>query len=154
MLFKFKYISHKFIFPVIILLLITFSILTMQIMQRERMQRSTALEEDIKRSIEMINLSLVEPLYNYDNTTAENIAQALFADPRITKLKVIDDFDAEVVTLNREEKGDISTIETEINREDQLIGALEVEFSDYYLEKEIAEIRNNLIFSVSIYYLY
>ncbi|WP_370979157.1 methyl-accepting chemotaxis protein [Agaribacterium sp. ZY112] len=98
-------------------------------------------ERDTQAQIELINSSLLEPVFAYDSQQVEAIAQSLVNTDLIINIDITDHRGKELASVSQDEKDysdKVSATGTEIIRNKKLIGYYDITFSKQQLENVLS----------------
>ena len=141
-------LRHKFIIPVIMAMFILFLIFTIYLIRDQRAKLEIRLQEKVERTTTLLLSSNLESIWNVDLATLERNCLTFFEDEELTRLVIIDTYYGEDVLVNLSKKivGTHDIVRTaHFNKEDQKIAELEVAFTNYYIEQNLAQMRNTLM---------
>ncbi|WP_188150746.1 methyl-accepting chemotaxis protein [Teredinibacter waterburyi] len=109
-------------------------------------------EDDMASQLELINSSLLEPVFAYDFQQIEAIAKSLVNTSLIYDIRVEDHRGKELAAASSEADGDtskkIDRRDIDITREGEVIGHYNVVFSTLHMEEVLADQINAGIFMV------
>ncbi|MFW6229381.1 MAG: methyl-accepting chemotaxis protein [Halanaerobium sp.] len=146
-------LMYKFLIPltlVFLLLLGGFTIFLVSSFQSEERER---FEQNIERTTEIIANTSVSYLWDFDFERLENNAEYFFQDEELVSLIIRDEDGEEKIILEGDRnKGQEYKNKEDIYYNEEVIGEVELIFTDYFLQRRIKELRNNLIiFSMIIF---
>lgn len=150
-------LRNKFIIPTIAVIFISFLSVGIYFIHNQRAKQETRLQEKAERISYLLLSSNIESIWDVDLETLERNCQAFFVDEEITRLVIIDTFygDDELINLTKEVTGTRDIVKTaDFIKGDQIVAKLKVVFSNYYIERNLAQLRNTfIILSVLLFIL-
>ena len=95
-------------------------------------QRTQDLENQLKDQLELLALSLVDPVWNIDSQATASILTAMMRDPEIVRIVVSDPKGRTILENERIERrlGAAQVAQREIMRNGAVVGRVEVEIDD------------------------
>lgn len=132
-------------------IVINLSINTRFIFNHNRELNET-LGEKILNNTSLLAHILSVPLYNYDSTTVSSITDSFSIDRDLISIIIYDDNNEVVSSFSNKRAGrKIVKSGEEIYYEGQQVGRIEVEFTTYYIHKEIVgQVLNTIITTIAI----
>ncbi len=150
-LFSIKKISYKFISATLITLFILFSLFTYYLIYDQKGKEYSQLNEEVLRSAELLALTSEEPIWKFNTIALEKNVKSFFKDKRVVRISIKDSTGEELVNLERENKGSKTITESKkVVRDGEDLGEVEIRLTNYYLEKNLSQIRNQLIVAIVI----
>ena len=147
-------LRYKFIIPTIAVILLSFLSVSIYFIHDQRVKQEIRLQEKAERISSLLLSSSLESIWDVDLETLERNCQAFFEDEEITRLVIIDTFygDEVLIDLTREVRGTRDIVKTaDFIKGDQKVAKLEVVFSNFYIERNLTQVKNTLmILSVNI----
>ncbi len=139
---------YRLLTPIVLVIFIFFSVFTSLFIQDQRTKNEARLREKADYITKLLISSNTDHAWNFDQEAIETNCQSFFKDPEITRLIMTDDTFKKTVLVNLTKdihgKNDIYRTE-DLIRENQVIARLEVTFTNYYIENELARIKNNIL---------
>ena len=150
-------LRNKFIIPTIVVIFISFLSVGIYFIHDQRAKQETRLQEKAELISYLLLSSNLESIWDVDLETLERNCQAFFEDKEIIRLVIIDTFYGEdvLINLSKEISGTRDIVKTaDFIKGNQIVAKLEVVFSNYYIEQNLAQVRNTLmILSVLVFLL-
>lgn len=141
-------LRNKFIIPAIAFTLILFLSVGIYIIQDQRAVEETRLQEKADRISYLLLSSNLESIWNVDLENLARNCQAFFEDEEISRLIITDtSYSGDVlINLSKDITGtkDIVKI-ADFVMGDKKIAKLEVVFSNYFIEQNLAQLRNTFL---------
>ena len=146
-LLKFKSLKYSFIIPVVLLLLIVLVSFSIYQLRQRRSNLENELETKLERTTETLASTSANPVWNFNYQALNDNLTSFFDDQEIITIKVKDNDGKIVGEKIRDNPGNNSIKATENIFYEGVgeLGEVEVEFTDYYLNQELANIRYSLI---------
>ena len=141
-------LRNKFIIPTIAVIFISFLSVGIYFIHDQRTIQEIRLQEKAKRISRLLLSSNLESIWDVDLKNLGRNCQAFFEDEEITRLIIIDTFNNEdvLVNLSKNITGTKDIVKAaDFIRGDHKIAKLEVVFSNYYIEQDLAQLRNTLV---------
>jgi PAS domain S-box-containing protein len=150
-------LQNKFLIPTIAVIFISFLSVGIYFIHDQRNKQEIRLQEKAERISLLLLSSNLESIWDVDLKNLERNCQAFIEDEEITRIVIIDTFNDEdvLVNLSNNISGSKDIVVTaDFIRGDHKIAELEVVFSNYYFEQDLAQLRNTLvILSVLMFFL-
>lgn len=142
---KLKKLSYKFIIPSTLILIILFSFFTFYLIKDQRNKNEAILEKKIERTTKILAYINAGPIWNFKVQAVKENCESYWNDKEISKIIVKDSTGETYVNKVRKIKGKKIIKKAPIMKEEEKLGEVELEFSTYYLEKNLISVRNKLI---------
>ncbi|MCX7749054.1 MAG: methyl-accepting chemotaxis protein [Clostridia bacterium] len=148
-------INRKFLYPVIVPFILVVLVSLLINVQIQTSQGESELTSKVDTITKLASLSLVDPLWNYNNTVLENYVNALFIDKDVFSV-VVKDLEGKekfkkVSSDNTLKEAGFVSSTSSIAHEKEKLGTLEVKMSKYHLQEKInTEILFSIINNVAI----
>lgn len=150
-------LSNKFILPTIAVIFLSFLCVGIYFIEDQRKSQEIRLEEKAERITKLLLSSSIESIWDVDLKNLEWNCQAFFEDEEITRLVIVDTFNKEEVLVNllKDVRGSRDIVKkADFIRGDHKIAKLEVVFSNYYIERDLVQLRNTfMILSILMFLL-
>ena len=146
MLKLFNNLKTKLAILVILLLLVILATFSIIQLKTEREHLENELEEKMARVTETIAYTSSDPIWEFNYTSLERNIESFLADSEIISIKIKDN-NGEVIASAKEDVNLNSLVATEkiFSETNNQLGLAKVEFTDYYVEEQIAASRNSLL---------
>ena len=140
-------VKNKFILPNAMILIISFLIFTLYLINNQEKTENKSLTEKIARISELIALTNVDNIYNFDISTLNENVSSFFKDEEIISIKIIDKSGNDLIEKkgNKNLAGNLIKKKLLIKKNDEMLGTLEVTFTDFFVIEKVKEIRNLII---------
>jgi len=117
------------------------------IIHDQRKSLETQLAEKAERTTQLLNSSNIGSIWDMDIGALELQCLSFFEDEEITQIVIIDTVNMEsLINLSRPVVGSRDIIKrSDIKKQDEIIAKLKVVFTNYYIERNLARIRNSIL---------
>ena len=150
-------LRNKFLIPTIAVILLSFLSVGIYIIQDQRVKEEIRLQEKAKRISYLLLSSNLESIWDVDLENLARNCQAFFEDEEISRLIITDtSYSGDVlINLSKDITGTNDIVKTaDFVWGGKKIAKLEVVFSNYYIEQNLAQLRNTfLILSALVFAL-
>ncbi len=146
-------LRNKFLIPAIAVILISFLSVGIYIIRDQRIKEDTRLQEKAERICYLLLSSNLESIWDVDLENLARNCQAFFEDEEISQLIITDtSYSGDVlINLSKDITGTKDIVKTaDFIREDKKIAKLKVVFSNYYIEQNLAKLRDTLIILLAL----
>ncbi|MBU1340090.1 MAG: SpoIIE family protein phosphatase [Proteobacteria bacterium] len=139
-------LSLKILIPTIFFTALVIPVFTFYLIDSQRSQSEALLEAKAKNITYLLAYSNINTLWNFDIEELQNIADSFFKDQDIVSI-VIKDQKGEIhADLQKKVLGSKQIIETSpIEKDGEIIGELQTVFTNFYIEKNLSQIKNKII---------
>jgi len=139
-------LRSKFLLPTIAVMLFAIFLLNASVIGSQRRRNESQLRDKAQRITTLLVSSNIDAIWNYQEETIRFNCKSFFSDPELTKLRIVDNYGVELINLSKEITGTRDIEKHAIfKKNDKNIATLEVIFTNYYIEKNLATIRNTII---------
>jgi len=141
-------LRNKFIIPAVMLMFVTFLSVGIWMLGDQRARHEARLSAKAEQMTALLLSSNLESIWDVDRETLERNCRAFFEDQELTRLVIIDTLYGEDVLINfsKDVTGTQDIVKTtDVIKNGQKVAALEVVFTNYYIEHDLAQMRNTLI---------
>ncbi len=141
-------LRNKFIIPMIIVMFMLFLIFTIYLLRDQRTTYEISLQEKAERITDLLISSNLKSIWDVDLVTLERNCLTFFEDEELVRLVIIDIYYGEDVLINFSKKiaGTQDIVRTaNFNKGGKKIAELEVVFTNYYIEQNLAQMKNTLM---------
>lgn len=141
-------LSHKFLFPLLIVFVVLFGGFTIYLMEDFRNEEETAFYEDFEQTLQLIANTSASYLWDYNYSGLEENAGYFMANENLVGLSITDDRDRTIVDMEEEETLELGSLVTEtqgIYWDDTKMGMVEMTFTDHFYQLRVQELRNHLL---------
>ena len=149
-------LRNKFIIPAIAVILISFLSVGFYFIHDQRTKQEIRLKEKAERISYLLLSSNLQSIWDVDIKTLERSCRAFFEDEELTRLTIIDTFYGRDVLINFSKN--ITGTQDIVKKADfvkgnRKIAELEVVFSNYFIEQNLAQLRNTLVLLSALLFL-
>lgn len=147
-------LHHKFLLPTVTVMLVAILVFPVYIITDQRNKAEARLGDKVDRITALLLSSNVDAIWNYQEETLRSNCETFFTDREITRLRIVDNYGQELIDFSKEVKGthDIF-IRKEIVKNKMKIATIEIVFTNYFIEKNLASIRNTILFLTFLLFL-
>ena len=140
-------LKNKFILPNAMILIISFLIFTVYLINNQEKIENKRLTEKTARISELIVLTNIYNIYNIETLRLNKNINSFFKDEEIVSIKIKDEVGNDLIEKKRNENldGNLIIKKSLIKKDDEMLGTLEVTFTDFFVIEKVKEIRNLII---------
>ncbi len=155
MLFNFKRLSNSFVIPITLSIVVLLSISTIITTSTEKSVQKTNLEQTSASLLRLGELSIIDPLWNFNDSGIVTIGDALMENNIISSVHIKYDTGDEVYSKDKsgvayEKKYLLPAISQKVSKDGKIVGEIELTCTSYYSNMLI----NNKILSNAILTLF
>ncbi len=144
-------IKIKVIVPTMFVLFLSFLCFTIYSINDQKNKYNISLNNKVERVTYLITYTNTENLWNLNKKDLNANSESFFKDKEITKILIKEPSGEVLVDLSRDIKGSDDIIKKEnFIKDNEKIGSLEIVFTNYYIEEELAQIRNKLLILILV----
>jgi len=140
-------LKNKFIIPIIVVMFLFFLFFSIYIIHDQRKKFELRLSEKAERITLLLVSSNLKSIWDMDKTALELQCHSFFEDEEITRIVITDTtFSEDIINLSKPVTGSHDIIKkSEYIKGSEIIAKLEVVFTNYYIEQNLARIRNSIL---------
>lgn len=139
-------LSLKILIPIVFFTGVVIIVFTTYLIQDQRKQSEILLENKAKNITYLLTQSNIDTLWNYNIEQLQNLCNSFFEDQDIISIEVRDHRGKLHVNLKKDIKGSKQIEKTKkINKFSENIGQIDAVFTNYFIEKNLTQIRNKII---------
>lgn len=139
-------LSLKILIPIVISTAVVIFLFTFYLIDNRRTQSEAQLYAKAEKLTDLLAYANINTLWNYDIDELKNISQSFFQDQDITLILIKDHKGTTYENLTKKIKTSKPIIlKRSIEKDGEILGELTTEFTNFYIEKNLAGIRNKLI---------
>ncbi len=140
-------LSLKILIPTVFFTGLVVFFFTIYLINNQRLQGENILNAKAKNITGLLAYSNINTLWNFDVEELENICNSYFKDQEIIQILIQDHRGEVLIDLKRNLEGSKQIIKTsEISKDNEKIGELKTIFSNFYIEKNLTQIKNKIVF--------
>lgn len=144
-------LSYKFLLPLSLVFILIFGIFTIYLVNNFQTEEEEEFWENFEHSLQLIANTSTSYLWNYHYTGLGENATYFISDQNLARIVITDDQDTVIVEMEDEEAmqlGEIFLAKRSIYKNENLLGHVEIAFTDHFYQARVRELRNHL-FSIS-----
>lgn len=139
-------LSLKILIPTIFFTGIVILVFTTYLLKDQRAQREELLEDKAQNITYLLTQSNIDTMWNYNIEQLQNLCESFFKDQDLISITVKDHRGKEHVNLKRDVQGSKQIVKNnQIMKFSENIGTIEAVFTNYYIEQNLALIKNRII---------
>ena len=138
-------LRQKFTIPSVLILTVVFTAFIMYLITEEVKKGEVKINKKIELFSNLIPKLSADPIWNMEHKVLKNNMKTFIADEDVTSILIKDNYEEEVVNFKSEDeiKGLIER-KIVIKKGEDKVGELTINFTDFYVKKEIKIMRTKL----------
>jgi methyl-accepting chemotaxis protein len=145
--FGIKNISLKInlLVPIALVFLVIFILFITLYIIGEQNKKSADFEQMMANTTEIVALTNVSNIWNFDIPALEQNFASFMKNKEVISIEIRDTKDASIKKAEKEKKEHLVVKSLDIIREDQKLGTVRIEFTDYYIRQDIDAMTRTFI---------